>query len=84
MLVPSTFPVCVTLNTHTSKQKHTIAIYKGIFIFLQYVHESYQRVEIVADQGSVVDDVSLEDNKEEEESQHHVAEVTEDVVECTA
>lgn len=48
------------------------------------MHESYQRVEIVADQGSVVDDVSLEDNKEEEESQHHVAEVTEDVVECTA
>lgn len=44
----------------------------------------YQRVEVIADQGSVVDDVSLEDDEEEEESQHYVAEVTEDVVECTA
>lgn len=44
----------------------------------------YQCVEVVADQGSVVDDVSLEDNEEEEESQHHIAQVTEDVVECTA
>lgn len=44
---------------------------------------SHQRVEIVADQGSVVDNVSLEDNKEEEESQHHVTKVTEYVVECT-
>lgn len=29
-----------------------------------------------------MDDVSLEDNKKEEESQHHVTKVTEDVVEC--
>lgn len=28
-----------------------------------------------------MDDVSLEDDKEEEQSQHHVAKVTEDVVE---
>ncbi len=41
----------------------------------------YQRVEIVADQGSIVDDISFEDDEEEEESQHHVTEVTEDVVE---
>lgn len=45
------------------------------------VHVPYQRVEIVADQGSVVDDISFEDNEEEEESQHHVTKVTEDVVE---
>lgn len=44
---------------------------------------SHQRVEIVAHQGSVVDNVSLEDDKEEEESQHHVTKVTEYVVECT-
>lgn len=30
-----------------------------------------------------MDDISLEDNEEEEESQHHVTKVTEDVVECT-
>lgn len=42
---------------------------------------SYQCVEIVADQGAIVDDISFEDDKEEEESQHHVTEVTEDVVE---
>lgn len=45
------------------------------------MHVPYQRVEIVADQSSIVDDVSFEDNEEEEESQHHVTEVTEDVVE---
>lgn len=45
------------------------------------MHVSHQRVEIVADQGAIVDDISLEDDKEEEESQQHVAEVTEDVVE---
>lgn len=29
-----------------------------------------------------MDDVSLEDDKKEEKSQHHVTKVTEDVVEC--
>lgn len=29
-----------------------------------------------------MDDVSLEDNKEEEESQHHISKVTENVIEC--
>ena len=42
---------------------------------------SYQRVEIVADQGAIVDDISFEDDEEEEKPQHHVAKVTEDVVE---
>lgn len=48
------------------------------------MREPHQRVEVVADQRSVVDDVSLEDDEEEEESQHHVTKVTEYVVECTA
>lgn len=43
----------------------------------------YQRMEIVTDQGSIVDNISLEDKKEEEQSQHHVTKVTEYVVECT-
>lgn len=44
----------------------------------------YQRVEVVAEQSSLVDDVSFEDDKEEEEPQQHVAQVTEDVVEGAA
>lgn len=45
---------------------------------------SHQRVELIADQGAIVDDISFEDDKEEEESQQHVAEVTEDVVKGAA
>lgn len=41
----------------------------------------YQCIEVISDESAIVDDVSLEDNKEEEESQHHVTKVTEDVVE---
>ena len=44
---------------------------------------THQRVQIVAEQGSIVDDIFFEDDKEEEESQQHVTEVTEDVVERT-
>lgn len=44
----------------------------------------YQRTELISEQSAFVDDVSLEDNKEEEESQHHVTKVTEDVVERAA
>lgn len=42
----------------------------------------YQCIEVMSDKRAIVDDVSLEDNKEEEKSQHHVTKVTEDVVEC--
>lgn len=42
----------------------------------------YQCIEVISDESTIVDDVSLEDNKKEEESQHHVTKVTEDVVEC--
>lgn len=42
----------------------------------------YQRIELMSDESALVDDVSLEDNKKEEKSQHHITEVTEDVVEC--
>lgn len=47
------------------------------------VRVPYQCVEIVAVHGSIVDDIPFEDDKEEEEPQHHVTEVTEDVVERT-
>lgn len=47
-------------------------------------HLSHQCVELVADQGAIVDDISFEDDKEEEEPQQHVTEVTEDVVEGAA
>lgn len=51
--------------------------------FLLRLPASYQRVQIVADQGTIVDHVPLEDDEEEEESQHHIADVAEDVVERT-
>lgn len=41
----------------------------------------YQCVEVISDESAVVDDVPLEDDEKEEESQHHVTKVTEDVVE---
>lgn len=47
-------------------------------------HVSHQCIQLVANQGSFVDDVSLEDDEEKEESQHHVAQVAEDVVERAA
>lgn len=43
----------------------------------------YQGIEIIADQGSIVDDISLEHDKKEEESKHHITKITEDVVKCT-
>lgn len=42
----------------------------------------YQCIEVVFDKSAVVDNVSLEDNKKEEKTQHHIPKVTEDVVEC--
>lgn len=36
----------------------------------------------MSDESTIVDDVSLEDDKKEKKSQHHVTKVTEDVVEC--
>lgn len=68
---------------------YAFCLLNAIFLYLcvccasALVCTSYQCVEIVADQGAIVDDISFEDDKEEEESQHHVTEVTEDVVECT-
>lgn len=44
---------------------------------------SYQRIKVVANQGSIVDNISSEHDKEEEESKHHITKITEDVVECT-
>lgn len=44
---------------------------------------SYQRVEIISKQSAFVDDISFEDDKEKEETQHHVTKVTEYVVERT-
>lgn len=43
----------------------------------------HQRVDVAAFQSAVVGEISFEDDEEKEEPQHHVTEVTEDVVECT-
>lgn len=51
-----------------------------LFRFLMFPH---QCVEIIAKQRAVVDDVPFEDNEEEEETQHHIAQVAEYVIECT-
>ena len=48
------------------------------------MHVSHQRIETVANQGSIMNNISPENDEEEEESQHHVTKVTEDVVERTA
>lgn len=45
---------------------------------------AHQCVELIADQGAIVDDISFEDDEEEEEPQQHVTEVAEDVVEGAA
>lgn len=42
----------------------------------------HQSIQVVSDKSAVVDNVSLEDDEEEEKSQHHVTKVTEDVVKC--
>lgn len=64
-------------------QYSSINGFLNVFFVRSNSSVSHQCVEIVANQSSIVDDVSFEDNEEEEESQHHVAQVTKDVVECT-
>lgn len=41
----------------------------------------HQRVDVMPLQSAIVGEVSLEDDEEKEEPQHHVTKVTEDVVE---
>lgn len=45
------------------------------------VRVAHQRVDVMPLQSTILGEVSLEDDEEKEEPQHHVTEVTEDVVE---
>lgn len=45
------------------------------------VRVPHQRVDVMPLQSTILGEVSLEDNEEKEEPQHHVTKVTEDVVE---
>lgn len=63
---------------------HFFCAVRLLCIGLGGVGMSHQCVELIADQGAIVDDISFEDDKEEEESQQHVTEVTEDVVKGAA
>lgn len=57
-------------------QKHNSLIVDRLLQF-----QAHQGVDVVAIQSSLVNNLSLQHNEEEEESQHHVTKVTEDVVE---